>query len=392
MRFLKIIYILFLFLSQPVSGQTRTELEEQRKKALKEIAYVDNLLSNTVKEKSTSMNALKILGNKVNLREVVIKGMGSELKLLNERIELNRVAIEMMESDLILLKNDYSRTIVNSYKAEKINPEIIYILSAKDFNQGYKRLKYLQQVTKYRRNESQIIAELKERIEETKRGLEFDLLNISDLRQKEVQQKNLLQGEQARKQKMIKSLGNKEKQLKKELEEKKKIAQRIEKEIARIIEEEKRKNIRNELTPEQKIIGENFSENKGRLPWPVERGTITSHFGVHQHPVLKYVTEKNNGIDITSSGKIKARSIFKGEVTAITAISGANMTVIIRHGKYLSVYNNLVNVSVKKGDKVEIKEEIGEVYSDRKDNYSSTIKFMIFEQSYLDPEQWIAKI
>jgi septal ring factor EnvC (AmiA/AmiB activator) len=190
---------------------------------------------------------------------------------------------------------------------------------------------------------------------------------------------------------MIKSLGNKEKQLKKELEEKKKIAQRIDKEISKIIEEERRKNIRNELTPEQKIISENFSENKGRLPWPVERGTITNHFGVHQHPVLKYVTEKNNGIDITSSGKIRARSIFNGEVTAITAISGANMTVIIRHGKYFSVYNNLVNVRVKKGDKVEIKEEIGEVYSDPKDNNSCTIKFMIFEQGYLDPEQWIAK-
>jgi septal ring factor EnvC (AmiA/AmiB activator) len=392
MRFLKIICILFLCICQTLSGQTRTELEAQRKRTLEEIAYVDNLLSNTVKEKSASMNALKILGNKLNLREVVIKGMGVEIELLNERIELNRVAIEMMESDLVLLKNDYSRNIVNSYKADKINPEIIYILSAKDFNQGYKRLKYLQQVTKYRRNESQLIGELKERIEETKRGLEFDLLNISDLKQKEVQQQNLLQGEQTRKQKMIKSLGNKEKQLKKELEEKKKIAQRIEREIAKIIEEERRKNIRNELTPEQKIIGENFSENKGRLPWPVERGTITSHFGVHQHPVLKYVTEKNNGIDITSSGKIRARSIFKGEVTAITAISGANMTVIIRHGKYLSVYNNLVNVSVKKGDKVEIKEEIGEVYSDPKDNYSSTIKFMIFEQGYLDPEQWIAKI
>ncbi|MCX6330672.1 MAG: hypothetical protein NTZ85_14315, partial [Bacteroidia bacterium] len=180
MRFLKIICILFLCICQTLSGQTRTELEAQRKRTLEEIAYVDNLLSNTVKEKSASMNALKILGNKLNLREVVIKGMGVEIELLNERIELNRVAIEMMESDLVLLKNDYSRNIVNSYKADKINPEIIYILSAKDFNQGYKRLKYLQQVTKYRRNESQLIGELKERIEETKRGLEFDLLNISD--------------------------------------------------------------------------------------------------------------------------------------------------------------------------------------------------------------------
>lgn len=392
MRILKLIITLFLISSQLIRGQTKTELEEQRKKALEEIAYVDNLLSNTVKEKSASVNALKILGNKVSLREQIINGMSTEIGLLNDRIELNRQAIEMMENDLILLKNDYSRAILNSYKAEKINPEIIYILSAKDFNQGYKRLKYLQQVTKLRRNEAQIITELKERIEETKNKLESDLHKISDLQQGEMQQKNLLMGEQARKQRMIKSLGNKEKQLKQELEEKKKIAKRIEREISRIIEEERRKNVGTDLTPEQKLISDNFSENKGRLPWPVERGTITSHYGIHQHPVLKYVKEENHGIDITSSGKIKARSIFKGEVTAITTISGANMTVIIRHGKYCSVYNNLINVKVKKGDKVETKEEIGDVYSDPADNYNCTIKFMIFEQGFLDPEQWITKI
>ncbi len=122
--------------------------------------------------------------------------------------------------------------------------------------------------------------------------------------------------------------------------------------------------LKSEMTPEQKLIGENFFENKGRLPWPVEKGIITAHFGIHQHPVLKYVTEENNGIEITSAGKITARSVFKGEVSAISAISGANMTVIIRHGNYLSVYSNLVNVKVKTGDKVETKQEMGEVYSD----------------------------
>ena len=171
MRIVKLIFTLFLISSQLIWGQTKTELEEQRKKALEEIAYVDNLLSNTVKEKSASVSALKILGNKVSLREQIINGMSSEIGLLNERIELNSLAIEMMENDLILLKNDYSRAILNSYKAEKINPEIIYILSAKDFNQGYKRLKYLQQVSKLRRNEAQVITELKERIEETKNRL-----------------------------------------------------------------------------------------------------------------------------------------------------------------------------------------------------------------------------
>ncbi len=389
LRILFIIILLSWFAT--VTGQTRSELEDQRRKTLEEITYVDNLLKNTEQEKSASINSLRILGNKVNLRESIISGMGQEIGLLNERIDINLLAIDMMESDLQVLKEDYSRTIINSYKSKKINPEIVYILSARDFNQGYKRLKYLQQVSKFRRNESEIISELKLEIEGTKERLENDLGKISDLRHKEVQQKELLQGEQQRKQKLVKKLGNKEKQLKKELDQKKLIADRIEKEIARIIEEERKKTSKNELTPEQKLIGDDFSVNKGRLPWPVEKGIITSHFGVHQHPVLKYVTENNFGIEITSSGKTSARSIFKGEVTAITAISGANMTIIIRHGNYLSVYTNLINIKVKKGDKVDTKQVIGEVFQDPSANYNATIKFMIFESKYVDPEIWIAK-
>jgi len=384
--------VVLLVASISLSGQTRTEIEEQRKKNLEEIAYVDNLLTSTSKEKSASLNALKILGNKLSLRESVIKGMGEEIDLLNERIDLNRIAIEMMEEDLLSLRREYSAAIVNSYKSKKTNPEIVFILSAKDFNQGYKRIKYLQQVSKIRRNESEIISELIEEIAESKTRLENDLMRISDLQHREVLQKSLLQGEQNRKQRMVKSLANKEKQLKKDLEEKKKVAKRLEKELARIIEEERKKSAVTALTPEQKLIGENFMDNKGRLPWPVERGVITSHFGTHQHPILKYVTEKNDGIDITSSVKAKARSVFKGEVTAISAIEGANMTVIIKHGKYLSVYHNLINVKVKKGDFIETKQEIGDVFPDPKENNSCTLKFMIFEQKFLDPELWITKM
>jgi septal ring factor EnvC (AmiA/AmiB activator) len=375
-----------------LSGQNRSAIEAQRKKTLDEIAYVDNLLLNTSKEKSASISALKILGSKLNLRESVISGINEEIELLKRRIELNRIAVDIMDEDLIKLRREYSNAIINSYKSKKLNPEIVYILSAKDFNQGYKRIKYLQQVSKIRRNESEIISEIIEEIEKSKAKLESDLREISELQERELQQKNLLQGEQSRKQRMIKSLTAKERQLQKELEEKRQIAKRLEKELARIIEEENKKNSAAKLTPEQKLIGDNFLDNKGRLPWPVERGVITAHFGIHQHPILKYVTEKNDGIDITSSGRAKARSIFKGEVTAITAISGANMTVILKHGKYFSVYNNLVNVRVKKGDKVETKQDIGDVFYDPKDNNSCTLKFMIFEQKFLDPEQWISKI
>lgn len=387
-----IIILIFGFISR-LKGQSRSELEAQRNKNFEEINYIDNLLKETSKEKKTGLNDLKIIGNKLNLRENVIIGLHDEIELLNNRIELNTVAIEMMEKDLVNLRREYAKTVINSFKSGKGNKEIEYILSAKDFNQGYKRLKYLQQAAKFRHQEAEVISELKSQVEGSKRKLENDLMKISDLKNKEEQQENLLQQEQSKKKKMINSLGSREKQLKKELEEKKKISEKIEKEIARIIEEEKRKNIANELTPEQEIIGENFTDNKGKLPWPVEKGIITSQFGKQQNPILSYVTEDNIGIDITSYGKTLVRSVFKGRVVAIFPISGANMSVIIRHGRYLTVYHNIVHIKVKTGEMIDIKQEIGEVFCDEENGNTAVLKFMIFEENakYIDPELWIAK-
>jgi murein hydrolase activator len=391
---MKRLWLFLIFLSgfyPCIIAQTRSELEEKRNKTLGEINYVDNLLKTTSKEKKESMNAITIIGNKLVLRESVIHGMREEISLLSDRIDLNTLAVNMMEKDLMILKNDYSRAVVKAYRYQKGNPELVYILSAKDFNQGYKRLKYLQQITKFRRRESEIIVELKSQIVTSKEKLQNDLNKISDLKSREEQQKSFLQKEQEKKQNMVNSLSKKEKQLKAELEDKKRIAKKIENEIARIIEEERKKAVKSDNTPEQKLIGDGFAENKGRLPWPVEMGIITSHFGVQKNPVLKYLTEVNIGIEITSSGKMKARSVFKGEVVKIFAISGANMTVIIRHGKYLSVYSNIINVKVKLGDKVLTKQEIGDVFSDTGDNNNCVLKFMIFETKYLDPELWITK-
>ena len=384
-------FVFWIFFTCSFS-QTKVELEEKRKATLNEITYVDNMLKSTAKQKEESMNAVKIIGNKLNLRETVIRGMRDEINLLNERIDLNTTAINMMESDLVDLKNDYARAVINSYKSQKQNPELVYILSAKDFNQGYKRLKYLQQVTKFRRKESEIIMELRDQIQSTKDRLQSDLSRISDLKSREEQQKSLLQSEQEKKQTMVKSLSRKEKQLQRDLEEKKRIADKIEKEIARMIEEERRKVIKSESTPEQKLIGENFGENKGRLPWPVEKGIITSQFGLQKHPVLKYVTENNPGIEITSLGKTAVRSVFKGEVARVFSIPGANMTVIIRHGKYLTVYQNIVDLKVKTGEKVETKQEIGNVFCETDNGNKAILKFMIYEEKEKqDPESWITK-
>ena len=383
-----LLWILFVSLN----GQTKAELEDRRKATLNEINYVDNMLKSTMKKKEESMNAVKIIGSKLNLRESVIRGMRAEIDLLTEKIDLNTVAINMMENDLIALKADYARAVVNSYKSKKENPELVYVLSAEDFNQGYKRLKYLQQVTKFRRRESEIIMELRDQIQSTKERLEADLSKVSDLKSREERQKSLLQSEQNRKQEMVKSLGKKEKQLQKELAVKRRIAIKIEKEIARIIEDESKKVIKSENTPEQKLIGENFEENKGRLPWPVEKGIITSQFGVQKHAVLKYVTENNIGIEITSLGNTTVRTIFKGEIARVFPIQGANMGVIVRHGKFLSVYQNIVDLKVKKGDKVDTKQEIGNVFCETENGNKAILKFMIFEEKEkLDPESWISR-
>lgn len=384
-----LLLILFAFISDLFS-QTRKELEDRRKKTLEDISYVDNLIKETTKEKSTNLDQLKIIGNKLTLRENVISGMREEINLLTERININTLAIDLMEKDLALMKKEYAKTIVSSYKVKKGNPEIVYILSAKDFNQGYKRLKYMQQINEFRHKKAEIITELMQQIETSKTKLEEDLESISDLKSKEEKQKSLLQQEQSRKKKMVASFGTKEKQLKKDLEEKKLVAQRIEKELARIIEEERKKNTSNELTPEQKLIGNSFAENKSRLPWPVEKGIITSQFGVQKHPVLAYVTEDNIGIEITSFGKTAARSVFKGQVMKVFTFPGENWGIMIRHGKYLSVYLNIATVKVKQGENIEIKQEIGDVYMEENGS-KSTLKFMIFDGKYLDPEEWISK-
>jgi septal ring factor EnvC (AmiA/AmiB activator) len=384
-----IVYIFFQIISY---SQSRADLEEMRRKNLQEIEYVDKLIKTTASQKMESLNELRVIGKQLSLREKVINEYGEEISLLEYRISLNRTALDMLEQDLEAQKQEYGRSIVSAYKSTKGTPILAFILSSADFNQGYKRLKYIQQVARYRRSESEIIGTIYGEIQSTKERLENDRENIKDLKNKEVRQRQMLNDEKYQKEKMVNSLSRKEKQLKQELEEKKRIARQIENEISKLIEEERKRSATKPLSKEMMLIGDSFGENRGRLPWPVEKGIITSHFGLQQHPVLKNVTEDNIGIEITSSGATKAKSVFKGDVVRVFAISGANMAVIIRHGKYLTVYQNLVNVKVKAGDRVDTGQELGEVFLDSGAGEKAVLKFMIYEEKKkLDPELWIVK-
>ena len=373
-------------------GQSRAELEEMRKKNLEEIEYVDRMLRSTETQKSENLSELRVIGKKLDLREKLINEYGQEISLLEYRISLNRTAGEMLEEDLENLKNEYAKSIVSAYKATKGTPAVAFILSSTDFNQGYKRLKYIQQVASYRRKETETIETIYLELRNTQARLERDRKNVRDLKVREERQKQILGNEKKRKERLVSSLGKKEAQLKQDLAQKKKIARQIENEIARLIEEERK---RSEVTPmsnEMRLIGESFGDNRGRLPWPVDRGVVTGHFGLQPHPVLKNVTEDNIGIEITSGGSTKAKAVFKGEVVRVFAITGANMAVIIRHGIYLTVYQNIVNVRVKAGDAVATGEILGDVFSDSGNGGKSVLKFMIYEEKKkLDPERWLLK-
>ena len=192
----------------------------------------------------------------------------------------------------------------------------------------------------------------------------------------------------------------KEKELGKKLESQRKAEVRLQQEIERVISEEAKKVNRkssNEkgfaLTSEEKLLSGDFSNNRGKFPWPVQRGLITDHFGEHPHAVLKYVVVRNAGVDITTQANAKARAIFKGEVTKIVAIPGGNIAVIIRHGNYLTVYSNLSEVFVKAGQQVDSKEEIGSIFTDLSDDNKTVLKFQLWrENTKLDPEEWLKQM
>jgi septal ring factor EnvC (AmiA/AmiB activator) len=236
----------------------------------------------------------------------------------------------------------------------------------------------------------QLMNEKAENLKKLKSTREQLLVDTQIERQNLAQEKNQQNQE-------IQKLKTRQQDLKQKLQQQRQIERQLEREIQQIIEEEARKNRKAgepeyALTPEQMLVGENFEQNKQRLPWPVERGVITERFGIHRHPVLEKVQVRNNGINISTEPGSKVRAVFNGEVSRVFGISGGNSAVIIRHGKFLTVYSNLREVTVKKGDKVTLRQNIGTVYTDFEDGNKSILKFQIWrENQKLNPEEWIGR-
>lgn len=407
------------------------DLENKKKKLKEEINTINDLLYDTKTSKKISMNHVAILNKKISVREELISTINYEIRLINKEVNENQAVINNLKKTLEKLKQDYAAMIYFDYRNKDEYSKLMFLFAADNFNQAYQRFKYSQQIAEYRRKKANSIMETQNEISQKINELNKRKEDKKQLLTSEEQEKSDLAKEKTEQEDNLVQLQEKEKDLKKNLEDKKEeiaklnaaIKKLIQEEIKRQQEEErkkllataKRKEEREKKLKESKNakkvaaenkaleaaelaetreaeqLSEDFSSNKGKLPWPVAKGVITIGFGEQEHPTIKGFMINNNGVEIATAKGSSARAVFAGVVTGITTVPGIGKIVILRHGEYLSVYSNLNEVFVKEGEKISLKQTIGSVSYDADDNRTA-MNFQIWKgQKILNPEEWLYK-
>ncbi|MDP1623405.1 MAG: peptidoglycan DD-metalloendopeptidase family protein [Bacteroidales bacterium] len=386
---LLMLFFLFLAISGfPQSTKEKEKLLRTKQKLEEEIRNTADVLSRTQKNKEISINKLKILAKQIKNREALINAINRELNEVQVTMTVDSIQIDRLSKQLHDLKLGYARMIYNAYRIMNGHNKLMFIFSARDFNQAYQRLRYYQQYASYRRSQA-------ERIQSTQKAI---LAHRQDLEEIRGQKLNLVNSKQLEKQKLdhektekanaVKELSTKEKQLYATLKTKQQAARRLEAAIEKLIAEEIKAS---DNRSSKKELSSTFSANRGRLPWPCDRGFISGSFGEHNHPVLKHVKVKNNGIDIMTDQGSAVKSVFGGVVSRVMSFSGLNNVVIIRHGEYLTVYSNLDEVNVRDGQEVTVKQTIGKVHSNSGEQKSELHFELWHGKKIQDPEEWLTK-
>ncbi|SMO62038.1 murein hydrolase activator EnvC family protein [Solitalea koreensis] len=427
-KFLSALFIVFLLLLS-VSGhsQSRAELEKKKKQLNQDIEYTNKILKQTQNEKNTSLKELKALTSQIKTREKLIGNINSQLRVLDGEITQKNRNISSLQAQLEQLKKEYAAMVLFAYRNQNAYNKLMFVFAAKDFNQAYKRMKYLQQFGTFRRKQANYI-------ESTQKSLNIKVMELNTNKQEkkgllteEQKQKTTLTVEKNKQSKVVGALQSREKYLRQQLAQKQKEAQKLNKAIQTAIrreieeaqrkaEEEVRRKAEAEAkanalagnitkpaaapvksatgtsalsaTPEAAKLSADFLGNRGRLPWPVERGIIVEHFGTHPHPVLPKVMVETQGVDIKTSPGATIRAVFAGEVSLVTS-DGPNVAVLIKHGEFFTVYANLKSASVSKGQKVTVKQTIGTIATDAEGN--TELDFQIWRgTNKMDPEAWLA--
>ncbi|WP_028870632.1 murein hydrolase activator EnvC family protein [Psychroserpens burtonensis] len=402
----KLTYILFIFLllnsfTSEAQSDKQKELEVKRVKFQNELKQLNVLLFSNKKEEKSVVSLVEDLNYKVSVRRNLIKVTNDQANLLTREINANQNEITSLRDQLTALKKDYSEMIVKSYKNKSEQSRMMFLLSSDDFKQAYKRLQYIKQYTDYQKEQGDLIKGKTTKLQE---------LNTDLLRQKADKDKLIVENRAAKKElekelkeqdKLMASIRQNLSSYSSKIKKKQQEIDAIDREINRLIREaiaasnkEAGKSTSSKgfaLTPEAKLIAKNFVSNKGKLPWPVEKGVVKVRFGTQPSPIDPSVKINSNGVRIATEKNAKVRVVFEGEVLAVSGQKNSNPVVLIRHGNYITVYRNLLKVYVRKGDKVSAKQEIGEVFTN---NAGETmLGFGVFKDSQPEnPASWIYKM
>lgn len=392
------IKILFVFLScGSLMAQSRSELQKRKKQLLEEIQLSNEVLQQTQKDKDLSYHQLKTLKQKIDIRSQLIRTIQKEVGYIKEEIELSYRQNELLEEELDSLKVEYAYLVKQAYKSSRHFNRILFLFSSRDFQQAYKRLSYIRQISRYRQLQANEITAKQEELEKSILVLEKQREIKQNLIDNKRVENELLTQERSQQSVSLAALSQKEKELKKALDEKKKKRKQIQKEIERIIAEELRKASNSNAaksfasTPEAIALSNSFTSNKGKLPWPVSKGLVISKFGKQKHPVLSGVTVENNGIEIATEEHSACRVVFEGKVSSVLTMPNGIKVVMVRHGEYISVYSNLSEVYVEKGEELNTKEQIGLVFTSKQES-STVIDFQLWKGSQkLNPQSWLMR-
>lgn len=367
-NFLKIVILLFvpiLGIQYGYSQKQSDKLKQKEKELQKKIANTKNLIKATRNTEQLTIAELGIINHQISYREELISTINYQLKQIDVQILDILKQIEVLENSLKILKEEYAEMISFAYRNRNKDYALIYIFSAKTYAQAYRRMKYIQQYADFRTNQAKRINDTKEQLNLKLNELASKKQEKQSLSEQQLAEKQNFLNDKVQQQSALSKLKANEQKLKNELAQQEKRKKEISYKIRKAIEEEiaataKKNNTTGfRLTPEAQKLSNNFVANKGKLPWPVSKGEITGRYGKHQHAVVSTATIENNGIDITTPKESIVRCVFSGKVTSVLIIPGAGKVVMISHGAYRTVYANLKEVFVKKGDQVETKDNIG---------------------------------
>jgi len=391
---------LWVLILVPVLGlaqDKKAALETQKKRLQQEIVQINALLKSSVKKRTNVLTEVETVQLKMDRQDALIRLTNRQINRLNQEISLNLRNIEQLRTELVRLKKDYGDMVIAARKNQSTQNRLMFLLSSESFWQAYKRMAYMKQYAAYRKKQGEQIAEKTKTLQQYTNDLVNQRKDKERLIRENREAQKALDTVRARQNSLIQQLKRKEKSYASQIKKKQQQQEAIDREIARLIREaiaasNKKAGTKTTnfvLTPEAKALAANFVANKGRLPWPVEKGIVTQKFGTQRHPVVRTTTIKSNGVTLTVPQGAEARSVFQGKVLNIVQFKGSNPIVLIQHGNYITSYKNLSRVYVKKGENVSAKQTIGQIFTN-KDTGKTALQFSLFlNTTPQNPALWL---